>query len=76
MKKDKLKKMKMKEEIGKWFLDIAKYLVTAVLITSVFDDIEKRWAMYLSVALAIVLTFIMGISPFREKKQKTKKGDK
>lgn len=27
---------KIKEELGKWFLDIAKYITTAVLLAAVF----------------------------------------
>lgn len=34
----------MRKELGKWLLDIAKYLVTAVLLASVFSDIEEKWA--------------------------------
>lgn len=30
----------MKHEFGKWLMDVAKYLVTAVLLASVFSDIQ------------------------------------
>ena len=36
----------MRKELGKWLLDIAKYLVTAVLLASVFGDIEDKWIVY------------------------------
>ena len=26
----------MKKEIGKWFMDVAKYIATAVLLTQIF----------------------------------------
>ena len=39
----------MRKELGKWLLDIAKYLVTAVLLDSVFCDIEEKWAVYIVV---------------------------
>lgn len=51
----------MKKELGKWLMDIAKYLVTAVLITSVCDDIEKRWIIYLAVITSSVLTLGGGL---------------
>lgn len=31
----------MKKEFGKWLMDIAKYLVTGILLTSVFADMDK-----------------------------------
>ena len=51
----------MKKELGQWLMDIAKYLVTAVLITSVCDDIEKRWIIYLAVITSSVFTLGGGL---------------
>ena len=39
----------MRKELGKWLMDIAKYLVTAVLLASVFSDITERWIVYVVV---------------------------
>ncbi len=36
----------VREEIGKWFLDIAKYVVTAGLISSLFGNVESKLAVY------------------------------
>ena len=35
----------MKKEVGKWFMDIAKYVATAVLISSFFGGLEQKWMM-------------------------------
>ena len=51
----------MKKELGKWLLDVAKYLVTAVLITSACADIEKRWIIYLAVITSSALTLSGGL---------------
>ena len=32
----------MKREIGKWFLDIAKYIVTAVILKELFGGFEEK----------------------------------
>jgi hypothetical protein len=32
----------MKKETGKWFMDIAKYVATAVLISSFLGGFEQR----------------------------------
>ncbi|MDR0866518.1 MAG: hypothetical protein LBO74_16530 [Candidatus Symbiothrix sp.] len=31
----------MKKELGKWLIDIAKYIVTAVILSSVFSGVHK-----------------------------------
>jgi hypothetical protein len=37
----------MKKELGKWFMDIAKYLLTAVVVGALISDIENsRWLVY------------------------------
>ena len=61
----------MRKELGKWLLDIAKYLVTAVLLASVFSDIEEKWAVYIVVSIAIIFTLGFGIYLVKDK---TKKG--
>jgi hypothetical protein len=35
----------MKKELGKWFMDIAKYVATAVLISSFLGEFEQKWLM-------------------------------
>ena len=37
----------MKKEFGKWMMDIAKYIVTAVLLATVFSEISDRLTVYL-----------------------------
>ena len=60
----------MKKELGKWFLDIAKYLVTAVLLASVFSDITEKWIVYVVVSIAIVITLCSGLILLKDKKKK------
>ena len=62
----------MKKELGKWLMDIAKYLTTAVLLSSVFNDIKDSWIIYFVVSIAIVLTLLSGLWLVREEK---KEGD-
>ena len=56
----------MKKEFGKWLLDIAKYMTTAVLLSSVFSDMESI-SVYVSVIGAVLLTLIVGLVLVREK---------
>ena len=62
----------MKKEFGKWLMDIAKYLTTAVLLSSVFNDIQESWIIYTCVTFAIVLTLTSGLWLIKEKKGETK----
>ena len=36
----------MKEAFGKWLLDIAKYLVTALLISTIISDMQEPIIIY------------------------------
>lgn len=46
----------MRKELGKWLMDIAKYITTAVILTSIFGDVEQKWIIYLGGILAVAFT--------------------
>jgi hypothetical protein len=58
----------MKQEIGKWFMDTAKYTATAVLIASFMGGFEQKWAMYLAGTGTVVLSFVVGLYFIHTKK--------
>jgi len=58
----------MKKEIGKWFMDIAKYVATAVLISSFLGSFQQKWAVYLGGSMIVVIGFLLGLFFIREKK--------
>ena len=58
------------KELGKWLMDIAKYLATAVLISALFRDIQEK-----SVIVMIGLPsigFILGVGLLLLKLSKNK----
>ena len=60
----------MRKELGKWFLDIAKYMTTAVLLTSLFSGVnEWAWDMYGLVVLAVLVTLLTGLTLLKDKKE-------
>ena len=59
----------MRRELGKWLMDIAKYLATAVLLSSVFSE-QEEGVMYIIAFLAAVITLFTGLILVRDKKQK------
>lgn len=65
MKPEKVKNKvsdKAKEKIGDWLLDIAKYMLTAVLLTAIFSGVtDWKWYWYVAVVAIIVLLFVVGV---------------
>jgi hypothetical protein len=59
----------MKKELGKWLMDIAKYITTAVILTSIFSDVGERWILYCAGAISAVLTLICGLILIKDKKE-------
>jgi ABC-type multidrug transport system permease subunit len=60
----------MKKEIGKWFMDIAKYVATAVLISSFLGSFGQRWLVYVVGAVIVILCFSVGLYFISNKKEK------
>lgn len=61
--------LRMKKEFGKWLMDIAKYMATALLLSSTFGDM-KNPLVVVSVIVATALTLIFGLLLIRDKKEK------
>ena len=62
----------MMKEVGKWLMDIAKYMTIAILVSSVFDTVRKTWFVYVVISIIIMLTFCLGIYviKYSEKEEK------
>jgi hypothetical protein len=60
----------MRKEFGKWLMDIAKYIATAVILTSVFGDIENRLVLYTIALISVVILLCSGLILVRDIKQK------
>ena len=50
-------------------MDIAKYIATAVILTSVFGGIKETWVIYVGGMSAITVTLILGLLLIRDKKK-------
>ena len=65
-----------KEYYAKWLLDIAKYLITAVAFSNMFEDFGSK-NMLIGLVIAIAVTFIGGswllyVSHKKDKKENRK----
>ena len=63
-------KQESKKKIGEWLLDVSKYMLTAVLISSIFRDLENKWIIYFGCAIAVVISFYIGIDMFDKNSKK------
>lgn len=64
---------KRKEKLGDLLLDIAKYIITAILLATWFSDIgEWEWYSYLLPVIAVVVAAITGLSMFSNESKSNK----
>jgi hypothetical protein len=52
----------MKKEIGKWFMDVAKYIATAVLLTQIFGGMADSVFIIVYALISVVVIFALGVS--------------
>ncbi len=45
----------VKKEFGKWLMDIAKYMVTALLLSTIFADMNEPIIIYIVVILSMIV---------------------
>ena len=50
----------MRKEFGKWLMDVAKYIATAVILSSVFGEAEA-WVIYFVGGLSVVIALVCGL---------------
>ena len=68
---------KKKEKFGDLLLDIAKYIITAVILTSLFQGIEEwNWHVYVLCIISVVIIIWIGLDQFNDNKNKTNKKKK
>jgi len=60
-----------KKEIGKWLMDIAKYLLTAVFFTSIFKQMPQ-YLMATACMVIVVLLFYIGVRLYNRNTKKIK----
>lgn len=60
----------MKEELGKFFIDVAKLILAGVILTSVVQDIHIKWIVYTIGSLAVILFLVMGLLLIKKKEVK------
>ena len=62
----------MKKELGICLMDIAKYTMTAVILTSIFGEFSQKWIIYAGGALTVACTLGWGLYLLRDKNKDKK----
>ncbi|MDR1274440.1 MAG: hypothetical protein LBK12_07810 [Odoribacteraceae bacterium] len=63
----------MKEEFGKWLFDIAKYVMTGVILASLFSNVKEQWILLISALCLVAITLASGAWLMRKETSKTAK---
>ena len=51
-------------------MDIAKYMTTAILLSSIFNGIEEwTWYVYALIVVAVLVTLFVGLSMVKDKEE-------
>ncbi len=52
-----------KEKLGNYLIDVSKYTLTGVFITSLVKDMgDLKWLIYISSAIVSILALIIGLT--------------
>ena len=57
-----------KENLGKYFIDISKYVMTGVIITSIFKDLEDKSVVYVIGIIVALIALVVGLVLTNKKK--------
>jgi len=57
-------KKETKKKVGEWLMDVAKYMLTAVLISTIFKNVENKWIIYVIGFIAVLISLYIGIDMF------------
>ena len=50
-----------KENLGKYLLDVSKYVLTGVVISSLFQSLEDYYIIYLLGVVTVLITLLTGL---------------
>ena len=63
----------MKKEFGKWLMDIAKYIITVIILSSVFGKSNDEAAIYIGGGVLSVIIVSLGLYLQKDSKDTSKK---
>ena len=67
--------MNIKQEFGKWFLDVAKYVLTAMLLSSMIEGLNQLWLLAVT-ACVTILCLIFGAVLIRKGREEEERRER
>ena len=58
------------EKLADFLIDVAKYVFTGVIITSLFNDVSDKTTLYVTGMAIVVFTLLLGLSLTSKRKDK------
>ncbi|GHU96701.1 hypothetical protein FACS1894156_8030 [Bacteroidia bacterium] len=49
------------KELGKWLMDVAKYVLTAGIVSTFFHNLKEDWQLYLVGSLVVLSLVCIGM---------------
>lgn len=65
----KPKQDQRKEKFANFLIDVAKYVFTGVIITSLFNDVSDKTILYVVGMLIVVVTLLLGLRLTNKRKE-------
>ena len=65
--------MNIKQEFGKWFLDVAKYVITAMLLSSLIEGLSQPWLLTTAVSVTILCLIFGALLMSKGKEEEDRK---
>lgn len=62
----------IKQEIGKWFLDVSKYVLTAMLLTSLISELNQPMITIVT-AMVLCVSFAIGFHLLRQRRDEERR---
>lgn len=63
----------MRKEFGKWLMDVAKYMVTAILLSSTFSEVHEQSFVYAICFIVMICLLLLGLFLVKDSKKSISK---
>ena len=63
----------MRKEFGKWLMDVAKYMVTAILLSSTFSEVHEQSFVYAICFFVMICLLLLGLFLVKDSKKSISK---
>ncbi|GHV09687.1 hypothetical protein FACS1894162_0800 [Bacteroidia bacterium] len=64
----------MKKEFGKLLIDIAKYMITGIFLSTFFSEVHEEKTIYVISLIIVIIMIVFGLYFVKEPETKKKRG--